>query len=304
MPKQTTKLPFLTMKTTKVISDFVMDSTVRFMWPREDLSGLIFQIQFAGHEFVGPRYYVHRENFNSFLLAYTPRGHTNILLDKENFCAGSNTLIFYDCTRPFTSTTDWPVYPDLFSAELYYLHLHPNDLVKRFCSLLTHDGPVIRLGDDDGGFRNLVEEVLRATEKGKPDETYFSYRIYEFLCRLKERMQSVTVSSPQAVKTVKRFIAKNFTEKITVKDCARAVHLSPNHIESLFSEVVGVPIATYIANMRFHKSAELLVNTDMSLSQISEVVGLTDSRTLIRLCKKKTGITPLAYRKSKRVKGE
>ena len=126
----------------KIITDFALDSTVKHLWPPEDLSGLTFQIQFAGHEFVGPRYYVHRDNLSSFLLAFTPKGHTNILVNNEPYCANENTLIFNDCSRPFTSTTDLPVPPEQFVRSYITCIYIPTTRLRAFSPYLPRTAPL------------------------------------------------------------------------------------------------------------------------------------------------------------------
>ena len=49
--------------------------------------------------------------------------------------------------------------------------------------------------------------------------------------------------------------------------------------------------------LRIQKSCLLLTETDLSIAQVAELVGL-DSRNFARLFKKETGKTPLDYKKA------
>ena len=171
--------------------------------------------------------------------------------------------------------------------------------MSKFLSELTQNGPVIRVGEDDCGLIEIVNELITASKKSSINQNYFSCKIYQTLCRIKNKLENVPLVNtiPSPVKNVQAFVAENFSKKLTIATCASYVHLSPNYLETLFYTHVGTPLATYIANYRFSKSADLLVNTDLPISQIAEAVGLLDSRSLIRLYKKKTNTTPLAYRK-------
>ena len=53
----------------------------------------------------------------------------------------------------------------------------------------------------------------------------------------------------------------------------------------------------YIINLRIERASELLISTDSSVSYISAVCGYTDEFYFSRIFKKKTGYSPLMYRR-------
>jgi AraC family transcriptional regulator, regulatory protein of adaptative response / methylphosphotriester-DNA alkyltransferase methyltransferase len=64
----------------------------------------------------------------------------------------------------------------------------------------------------------------------------------------------------------------------------------------MFKTLTGVTPSVYLQFVRIYKGAELLTNTNLSVSDISYKVGVEDSNYFARLFKKITGITPIAYR--------
>lgn len=63
-----------------------------------------------------------------------------------------------------------------------------------------------------------------------------------------------------------------------------------------FHARTGFTPKEYLANLRFEKSKELLLKTNISVKEIAEHVGFSDSRNLIKLYRKKLGLTPSQFR--------
>jgi YesN/AraC family two-component response regulator len=99
------------------------------------------------------------------------------------------------------------------------------------------------------------------------------------------------------IQRVVAYLSDNYDKKITLSDLADLVHLTPNYLEFLFDKAMKQPVFSYLGNYRFHKSTELLLQSNLSIEEIAAKVGLTERKALIRLFKKNIGMTPLAYRK-------
>jgi len=95
------------------------------------------------------------------------------------------------------------------------------------------------------------------------------------------------------------FIKSRFPEAITVKDIATAAHASPSHIRKLFREELGVSPIAYLNNYRLEVSTAMLEKTAMSIIQISYQVGFENVSHYNHLFKKRFGLAPSHYRKSK-----
>ena len=72
---------------------------------------------------------------------------------------------------------------------------------------------------------------------------------------------------------------------------------SPIYISRLFKRYVGVTISDYMKDIRLSHVAYYLENTNYSLQQICNLVGLDNLSYLNKIFKQKYGITPIKYRK-------
>ena len=72
---------------------------------------------------------------------------------------------------------------------------------------------------------------------------------------------------------------------------------SPIYISRLFKRYVGVTISDYMKDVRLSHAAYYLENTNYSLQQICNLVGLDNLSYLNKIFKQKYGTTPIKYRK-------
>lgn len=72
--------------------------------------------------------------------------------------------------------------------------------------------------------------------------------------------------------------------------------LSRSALYAKFKEITGMPIGAYIADCRFKKAKELLKNSNMTVNEISEILGFSSQRYFSTFFKERSGMTPSAYR--------
>jgi AraC family transcriptional regulator, L-rhamnose operon transcriptional activator RhaR len=77
---------------------------------------------------------------------------------------------------------------------------------------------------------------------------------------------------------------------------ARQVHLSAPHLCRCFVRDLGISPLRYLERHRLELAAELLLSSDLTISQISSRVGLADPNYLARRFRAAHGFTPSRYR--------
>lgn len=92
------------------------------------------------------------------------------------------------------------------------------------------------------------------------------------------------------------FIRKNAHKNIRVEDVLAIVPLSRRVFEARFRKALNRTPHQEILRVRTNAVRELLLETDMSLSEISEVLGIEHPEYLSVFFKKETGLTPREYR--------
>ena len=96
-----------------------------------------------------------------------------------------------------------------------------------------------------------------------------------------------------------RFIAENFMDPgIASGSVASYIEMDEKIFMTRFTRVTGTSFHNYIISLRISRAKELLVDTTLSLAQISLMVGFNSVEHFSRLFYKVVGVQPELFRTS------
>lgn len=94
-----------------------------------------------------------------------------------------------------------------------------------------------------------------------------------------------------------RYIQSNH-ENCTLEMVAEKFHYTPEYTSKLIKDITGDNFKQILQKIRIQKAQDYLLNTAMSIQNISTSVGYENPESFIRVFKKYTGLTPSNYRKN------
>ena len=94
----------------------------------------------------------------------------------------------------------------------------------------------------------------------------------------------------------REYIDDCFPEALDLKRIADEAHLSPFHFQRLFRRTYKVTPHQYVTHRRIERSRELLLYTDLAISEICLIVGFHSLGSFSTLFSRATGLSPLQYR--------
>lgn len=100
-----------------------------------------------------------------------------------------------------------------------------------------------------------------------------------------------------AIKTVLSYITDHYHEKLYVQDLASQVNMNEQYFCRFFKRSIGKTPIDFINDYRLNKVIRLLETGDAQITEICLECGFNNMGNFQRLFKRKTGITPLQYRK-------
>ena len=117
----------------------------------------------------------------------------------------------------------------------------------------------------------------------------------------KTSIEDVTVTTENIkykhVEKIIEIIHKDyFNPNLSSDELAVSLGLSSNYLREIFKEVKDIPLANYINEYRCEQAKTMLLNTNMTVSEISEKIGLSNLNYFFTLFKKYTGFTPAQFR--------
>jgi AraC-like DNA-binding protein/ligand-binding sensor protein len=99
-----------------------------------------------------------------------------------------------------------------------------------------------------------------------------------------------------ALRKAERYIWENYTRKISLQEIAGASGLSAPYFSTIFKEEMGENLSSYLNRLRVEKAGHMLLETDLSLSEIAGSCGFEDQSWFSKIFKSFTGISPGKYR--------
>ncbi len=98
-------------------------------------------------------------------------------------------------------------------------------------------------------------------------------------------------------KNICAYIEEFIYNDISVSEIADALGYSDKHIGRIFKEKAGMTIHEYINKKRLERAEMLLVNTNQSITEISEKTGFNNLTYFNRIFKSRNGLTPREFRR-------
>lgn len=138
----------------------------------------------------------------------------------------------------------------------------------------------------------MVEQVMAMTSFEKLEQL-----LWELADELEERMKQGQDSPRHTIALVEQYIQEHYGQVLSLDILAEKVYLTPHYLSSIFIQEKGIGINKYIKNVRMEKARELLRETNMKISDISEQVGYSSLSYFCRSFRNEYGVTPDQYRK-------
>ena len=88
---------------------------------------------------------------------------------------------------------------------------------------------------------------------------------------------------------------------LCVKTVAAQMGISPAYLGHLFREQTGVYFNDYLTNIRLEHAERMISTTNLKINEIVEKTGFASQTYFNRIFKRTFGMSPLAYRRKKKV---
>lgn len=160
--------------------------------------------------------------------------------------------------------------------------------------------PVHSIGADEP-ILALFIEISEATQTQPPGfEQIIATQASQIVARLLVRLQYSSPAARDMESRIRRaclHILQNAEQMIDTPQLSRDLGISHSAFRNHFKQITGLPPGQYQIHIRLNKARRLLRNSTLSIQEIAEQLGFESIYYFSRLFKKKTGCSPLAYRK-------
>ena len=98
---------------------------------------------------------------------------------------------------------------------------------------------------------------------------------------------------------IEMWFADNFAKQITEDDLASEISISKRHLSRVISDIYGMSFRDKLTEVRLHRAAQLLEQTELNVDKIALAVGYRSFSGFYRAFVKFFGCTPFEYRKNR-----
>ncbi len=149
----------------------------------------------------------------------------------------------------------------------------------------------------------LVKELAALWEKDFAENALLiKARLFEIMHLIRNEVTVSGEGNSSKAKVVRlkkifSFVKENFAEHISVEQVAELVHLSPSRLMAFFHEETGMSFVRYVNDYRLEVSAEELLDSKKTVSEIAEDCGFGNVSYFIQIFKRKFSVSPSEYRR-------
>ena len=147
----------------------------------------------------------------------------------------------------------------------------------------------------------ILESIALISKEihSSPENTFTNQLSYGDILIGKNRKVTLTASDNNAIQKAHEILTKEACNPPTIKSLSKIVFLNEQKLKAGFSAKYHMSISQYTNSIRMTIAENLLSTTDLTIDEISKMVGYNYSGNFINMFKKVHGKTPLAFRKMK-----
>ena len=210
----------------------------------------------------------------------------------QGFLIEPNVVTFYQADKDNPWTYLW-IGIDGDKAKLYLnsAGLNENHLIFTY--------------EKDDSLKEYVLEMLKHHTMSDSDAFKIEGLLYLFFSKLCEDRKEISSMSKEEntnnyINKAIEFIQNNYHNSIKVTDIANYICLNRSYLTSIFQNNLNMSPQKFLMKFRITKAAELLYNTNLSITNIAYSCGYSDPLAFSKAFKKIKGISPKEYRNTKK----
>lgn len=120
----------------------------------------------------------------------------------------------------------------------------------------------------------------------------------EFGGRIRYSAESRTIAKNSIVDLICEYMQASMSENLSLEQICSHFFIGKSQLSSMFRERMGESPMQYYTNLKVSEAKKLLREDNLSVSQITDILGYSGIHNFSRAFKKATGFSPTEYKKS------
>lgn len=189
--------------------------------------------------------------------------------------------------------------------QLNILNRVPNNKVRSYKNILLSHNTLYSYAAERGGLSPLQSHFLSEKYAIMIEHSETISELDQIHSNMVREYSDPTIRKSKGdnltiVKQAENYIEMNFAEDISMEGMARKLHVHPSHLMRAFKKEKGITISNYRNLRRIKEAKELILFSNLSMTEIAIMVGFSNSQYFSRFFKEVEGATPIEFKKKLR----
>ena len=231
-------------------------------------------------------------------LFFITDGHGRFRTQDSEFPVSIRDLIIINTNIPHTELSQW-------DSPLEYIVLGVENLETMAAGAEGYTMLHLHHGWDE--LMSCLHLILREAHNAQPGYEEACRSLLRVVLIQLERLGEAALSAEaegrrasRECDQVRRYIDNHFKEDLKLDQLAELVHVSKYYLSHAFRKEFQTSPISYLISRRIQESKFLLRETDLSLSQIAQILGFSSLSYFSQSFRRLEDMSPLEYRKQRR----
>ena len=239
--------------------------------------------------------------------------HTHNHMELFFIVGGKGQFLIDDRLHPVNANNLVIINPDVIHTEVS-LNAQPLEYI-----VLGVDGITLANSETSNGQFSILDyyesvevagclrNILREMEQKNPGyedvcQAYMEILIIRLMriTALSVPTEPQTISANRQCAAVRRYIDLHFKEPLTLEQLAAEGHMNKYYLSHAFKREYGISPINYMISKRIEESKYLLAETDLSMSQIAQLLGFSSLSYFSHVFHRTQSTSPKDYRNSQK----
>lgn len=245
---------------------------------------------------------------NSVEIIYVLKGMVNISIDTDNYSIFENEIEIINTNESHRIHSDEDNLVLIFHIDSSFLEKYYKDIYNIFFYTNTSKEDS-QEGEEYLILKKLLAEILCEMVQRQEDyDEEIESIVIKLLFHIINNFHYLISGEGDLSKEqfdryhrISKYIFSNYNNNITLQDIAKKEFLSPDYLSHDFKNATGYSFTDLLNLTRVEEAMKLLLDSNMSLTEISEEVGFSHTRYLNKHFKNYYHLTPLQFRRKNKV---
>lgn len=237
-----------------------------------------------------------RENLASYLFFIIISGEGKLNYNSTIYNLKKGDCVFLDCRKPYSHHTHNNLW------QLKWVHFYGPNMSAVYDKYKERGGQPAFHPKDSEKYSSLLSSVYTLASS---QDHIRDMKIYEKLVSLLSCIMAENWTLPSSHKSpkkqnlqhIKDYLDQNYNKNLSLDVLSDKFYINKFYLTRIFKEQFGISINNYMTQKKITQAKKLLRFSDLTIEEIANKCGISDSNYFSRVFKKIEHLSPGEYRK-------